>query len=178
MNSENIQTLFLSRLGEGLPAITPAFGVSLAEAGAVCFEDQGHSTGVELKVLGDFSTAFRVYWPEVTDQMLLCWNDREVTTEYGAYGIGILLIRELTDFSLIERSRKGTGFDFWLGHEDVLPFQNKARLEISGIRKGNDSLVKTRIQQKLKQTEQSNESFTAYIIVVEFSRPLSQVVKR
>jgi hypothetical protein len=178
MNSDNSRNLVLSTLGEGLPAITPAFGVSLAEAGAVCLEEQGHSNGVELKVYGEFIEAFKVYWPNVTDQMRLCWNDQEVTTEHGAYGIGILLIRDLTNFSIIERSRKGAGFDFWLGRGDGLPFQNKARLEISGIRKGDDSIVKARVQQKLKQTERSQGSFPAYIVVVEFSRPLSHVVKK
>jgi hypothetical protein len=178
MNSDNIRNLVLSTLGEGFPAITPSFGVALAEAGAVCLEDQGHSNGVELKVYGEFIEAFKVYWPNVTGQMRLCWNDREMTTEHGAYGIGILLIRDLTNFSIIERSRKGTGFDFWLGYEDELPFQNKARLEISGIRKGDDSMVKARVQQKLKQTERSQGSLPAYIVVVEFSRPLSHVVKK
>ncbi|MGH7595845.1 MAG: hypothetical protein ACREOI_05800 [bacterium] len=178
MNSDNICKLVLSTLGEGLPAITPAFGVALAEAGAVCLEEQGHFDGVELKVSGEFTEAFKVYWPNVTDQMRLCWNDQEVTTEHGAYGMGMLLIRDLTDFSIIERSRKGAGFDFWLGYEDELPFQNKARLEISGIRKGDDSTVKARVQQKLKQTERSKGMFPAYIVVVEFSKPLSHVVKR
>jgi len=178
MNPDNIQNLVLSTLGEGFPAITSSFGVALAEAGAVCLEDQGHSNGVELKVYGEFIEAFKVYWPNVTGQMRLCWNDYEVTTEYGAYGIAILLIHDLTALSIIERSRKGSGFDFWLGREDELPFQNKARLEISGIRKGDDRMVKTRIQQKLKQTERSKGSFPAYIVVVEFSKPLSHVVKR
>jgi hypothetical protein len=47
-----------------------------------------------------------------------------------------MLIRQLTQFTVIERSRKGTGFDYWLGSEDEageLPFQNKVRLEVSGI---------------------------------------------
>jgi len=178
MNSDNIRNLVLLTLGEGLPAITPSFGVALAEAGAVCLEEQSHSNGVELKVYGEFTDAFNVHWPDVTDQMRLCWNDYEVTTEYGAYGIAILLIRDLTGLSIIERSRKGSGFDFWLGYEDELPFQNKARLEISGIRKGDDSIVKARVHQKLKQTERSKGSFPAYIAVVEFSKPLSHVVKR
>jgi len=43
---------------------------------------------------------------------------------------------------VIERSRKGTGFDYWLGSADEvgeLPFQNKVRLEVSGIGKADDS---------------------------------------
>jgi hypothetical protein len=47
----------------------------------------------------------------------------------------ILLMRALTGYTVIERSRKGTGFDWWLGTEDNL-FQGKVRLEVSGILRG------------------------------------------
>ena len=150
MDSNKIRKIVLESLAEGLPAITPPFGASLAEAGAICFNDQGHSNGVELKVNGEFTEIFKVYWPTVTEQMRRCWNDAEVTTEHGAYGVAFLLIRSLTKFTIIERSRKGPGFDYWLGYEDELPFQNKARLEVSGIRNGDDNSVKARVRQKFK----------------------------
>ena len=43
-------------------------------------------------------------------------------------------------YTVIHRSRKGTGFDYWLGdekNEDELPLQSKARLEVSGIRRAD-----------------------------------------
>jgi hypothetical protein len=175
------QELVLTKLGEGLPAITPSFGAALAEACAVCLEDQGHLQGVKLTVNGDFRTTFRLYWQPVTQQMLRCWNDEEFTTEQAAYGIAFMLIRQLTEFTVIERSRKGTGFDYWLGSEDEageLPFQNKVRLEVSGIRKADDSRVRARIKQKIEQTNPSDGTFPAYIIIVEFSRPLSFIVEK
>ena len=129
-------------LNEGLRAITPAFGAVLAEACAICFSDQGHPMGVELKVQGSFDKRYRVYWPKVTEQMLNCYNDHEVTTEYAAVGIAVLLIRDLTGYTVIRRSAKSTGIDYWLGIEtdrtdDFLA--EKARLEVSGILKGNPS---------------------------------------
>lgn len=175
------QDLVLTRLGEGLPAITPSFGATLAEACAVCLEEQGHLQGVELIVNGDFTTTFRLYWQPVTEQMLRCWNDEEFTTEQAAYGIAFMLIRQLTEFTVIERSRKGTGFDYWLGSEDAageLPFQNKVRLEVSGIRKAEDSRIRARIKQKIEQTNPSDGKFPAYIIVVEFSRPQSFILEK
>jgi len=96
-------------------------------------------------------------------------------------GIAFMLIRQLTQFTVIERSRKGTGFDYWLGSEDEageLPFQNKVRLEVSGIRKADDSRVRARIKQKIEQTNPSDGEFPAYIIIVEFSRPLSFIVEK
>jgi hypothetical protein len=170
------------KLAEGLPAVTPAFGTALAEAGAICFEDGNHSQGVELKVDGTFTAKYSVYWQEVTDQMRRCWNDLEVTTEFAAYGIAFLLIRDLTEYTVIRRSRKGTGFDFWLGTEegeDDLHLENKARMEVSGIRKGDETLVKARVNQKLEQVKLSDRlGLPVFVVVVEFSQPLSQVVKK
>jgi len=41
--------LNLNELGEGLPAITPAFGRALAEAGGICLESEGHVEGEQLQ---------------------------------------------------------------------------------------------------------------------------------
>lgn len=75
------QKLVITDLAKGLPAITPSFGAALAEACAVCLEEQGHSPGVSIIVDRDFSTKFELYWQPVTEQMLRCWNDEEFTTE-------------------------------------------------------------------------------------------------
>ncbi len=173
--------LVLTDLAQGLPAITPAFGAVLAEACAVCLDEQGHSQGVEIRVSGEFNAKFKLRWQTVTSQMLRCWNDEEFTTEQAAYAIAFLIIRQLTNLTVIERSSKGTGFDYWLGTIDTqgaVPFQNKVRLEVSGIRKGDSSRVKARVKQKKKQTKPSDGKYPAYIVVIEFSTPLSFVVKK
>lgn len=152
-----------------------------AEACAVCLTDQGHSPGVEIKVQGDFSTIFKLYWQEVTDQMLRCWNDREYTTEQATYGIAFLIIQELTDYRIIQRSRKGTGFDYWLGKKSEsteLPFKKAVRLEVSGIRQGDDSRVRSRVKLKAEQVGSSDKALPAYIVVVEFSKPLAFIVRK
>lgn len=45
---------------------------------------------------------FKLYWQPVTEQMLRCWNDEEFTTEQAAYGIAFLIIRQLTDLTVID----------------------------------------------------------------------------
>jgi hypothetical protein len=174
-----VQVLNLQSLNQGLPAITPAFGAAIAEAGAICLTNEAHEPGVTLKVEGEFSTTFKLDWQPVTEQTRRCWNDEEYTTEQAAYGIAFLLILQLTKFTVIERSRKGTGFDYWLGIQDsftTLPFQRMARLEVSGIRKGNRAQINARVKQKTEQTRASDvQGLPAYIIVVEFSRPISAI---
>lgn len=175
------QKLASTDLAKGLPGITPSFGAALAEACAVCLEEQGHSQGVEIIIDGDFNAVFKLHWQPVNEQMLRCWNDEEFTTEQAAYGIAFLIVTKLTELTVIERSSKGTGFDYWLGTLDInqeLPFQNKARLEVSGIRKGDNNRIQARVKQKKEQTKLSDGYFPAYIVVVEFSTPLSFVAKK
>ncbi|MDB9307838.1 hypothetical protein PN471_04095 [Aphanizomenon sp. CS-733/32] len=90
----NSKELVITKLEQGLPAITPAFGATLAEACAVCLNNQGYIQGIELTVQGEFTAVFNLYWQEVTDQMLRCWNDSEYTTEQAAYGIAFLIVKK------------------------------------------------------------------------------------
>jgi hypothetical protein len=45
-HDRTMKCLNLAALHQGLPAITPAYGVTLAEAAAVCLNAQGHQSGV------------------------------------------------------------------------------------------------------------------------------------
>ncbi len=108
----------------------------MAEAASICLEDRGHEIAINLDVQGDYNKAFALHRMSTTDQMRRCHNDLQDATELGAYGVAILIIRNLTNLTVVERARKGTGFDYWLGDEDELPFQYKARLEVSGVLEG------------------------------------------
>ena len=182
MNKNEVNDLLLSKISECVPTFSEIECSYYAEAGAFCFEDQNHKQGVELKVNENFTAKFKVYWPDVTEEMHQYWTDPEYTTEHGACAVAFLLIPNLTDYTIKERSRKGTGFDYWLGKEEdetELPFQNKARLEVSGIRKGNAKLINTRVNKKLNQVKLSDSLLLpAFIVVVEFGTPLSYVVKK
>jgi hypothetical protein len=178
VEDEFCRDLVLDGLANNFPHLSEVGCKSLAEAAAVCLAESEHQKGVRMTVSGDFTETFNLYWPDVTDDMRRFWGDVEVTTENGAYGIACLLIRRLTPFTVIERARKGRGFDYWLGYDGDLLFQKKARLEVSGIGKGSSREVARRVKIKLKQTERSDGALPAYIVVVEFGTPTSQVVKK
>ena len=88
----------------------------------------------------------------------------------------------LTALTIIERSvkGKGLGFDFWLGslEDPGTLFQRKARLEVSGIRQGSDSLIQTRVNIKLEQIRPSDDVAPGYVSVVEFGTPKARIVKK
>ncbi|KJR43121.1 hypothetical protein MCHI_000980 [Candidatus Magnetoovum chiemensis] len=157
-DTQTIKLLDIDELSNGFPAITAAFGETLAEAGALCLESQGHTQGQRITINGDYSNEYLLHWQDVTDQIRRTYNDEEVATEYGAVGIAILLTNKETGLSPIKRSKKGTGFDYWIGKETDIPLQERARLEISGIRCGNDSAINTRVQIKKKQTDKSDRT--------------------
>ncbi len=172
--------LNLDDLGSGsIPAITPALGNMLAEAASVCLESQRHNQNVRLTVRGYIEGQYSLIWRPLTEQALRSWNDFEYTTEHGAIGIAVLLVDKEFSHTVIEASRRGTGFDYWLGDESNETFQRKARLEVSGIRQGHDSAVRRRVREKLRQTDMSDDLRNpAYVIVVEFGCPLAEVMEK
>ena len=97
-------------------------------------------------------------------------------------GIAALLLPHLTKLTVIERAVKGKGFgfDFWLGSIDDpdFLFQRKARLEVSGIRKGSDSIFQSRVKMKLEQIQPSDTLSPGYVCVVEFGTPRTRIVKK
>jgi hypothetical protein len=119
---------------------------------------------------------FEIRWElTINDAMVATWQDPGVATENGAYAIAIPLTCSLLSLTVVERSFKGTGFDWWLGEDDNL-FQGKYRLEVSGILKGGPTDVNQRVLMKKKQTDRSASTLLpAIVTVVEFSHPLARV---
>lgn len=181
VDSSQTLELSLNELNKGLPGLSPIWGQFLCEASTYCFQFHKHLNGVELKITGMSEKVLKVNWEsEATEQIKRAWNDEQDLTEFGACGIAILLILKLTNFTVIQRARKGSGIDYWLGYKDSdIPFQNSARLEVSGILTGDEKTIASRANQKLKQTEPSdNLSLPAFVAIVEFSKPQTYLVKK
>jgi len=168
----------VSVLGEGMTALTPAMGRVLAEAAAICLDHAGHTPKAVLVVLNDSEREFLLDWPPVSDQMRRTFADLQEATQFGACAVSIVLVKVMIGFEVLERSWIGTGFDYWVGNEgDGLPFDNMARLEVSGILNGNHTDVKSRVKQKVKQVSVSdNLKIPAIVSVVEFGKPIAKVV--
>lgn len=160
-----------------LPRDHPGIGNAMAQAGAICLESQNHSPGVALVVRGntDSPRIYRLNWTPTISRDNALWQPNDAT-EWGAAAVAILLAKNEAPYPAIEAAALGTGIDFWLGDDSNLDFQREARLEVSGIRSGSDAAIARRVSAKLTQTNQSDYSQTAaYVIVVEFSRPVAEV---
>jgi hypothetical protein len=175
------EILNLSDIKDGFPGITPILGATCYEACMVCLHRNNHADGVLLELHGDNKATISLVWEDhFDDQTDRAWQDQEYTTEHGAICISVMLIKKCTDYTIIERSRKSTGFDYWLGKKDEIPFQNSARLEISGIFKETEqNTIGKRLKIKKKQTNQSDETrLPAYISIIEFGKPQAIFAKK
>jgi hypothetical protein len=131
---------------------------------------------VKLRLDGMKDDVFQLEWSSVDEQQRLCYNDLQEATEWGACGVAILVVKELTGKVVIERSKKGPGFDYWLGEDDDdLLFYGKARLEISGLLSGSQGEISTRVKQKKNQIKASDHLAPGYVVVVEFGEPTAHV---
>lgn len=159
-----------------MPAVSVAAGEFYAQAAAVCLEVGKHKPGASLTVKQPAERKYCLTWQPADDQMRRTHNDHQDATKHGAYAVAFVLARELTEFQVVLQSRKGTGFDFWLGKDDPDLFH--ARLEVSGILQGDDQIIKQRVKEKKQQPAPSNKTkLPAYACVVEFSRPEAHFVK-
>ena len=115
--------------------LTNAVGVYYAQAASVCLQTKAHKPGVAIRVDGDFVSHPPLLWVEVGNDIVSYWGDLQEATEHGAYGLAVLLVVRLAEVVVLERSWKGTGFDFWLGPKGPTAplFQDKRCLEVSGI---------------------------------------------
>ena len=186
------------------PGVTAEKGAELAQAGAICLESRGHNQETPLAVRGDFDATYQLTWTPVTQQARRTWDDDDEATEDGAAGISTLLANREIGQMVVLRARKSsvgrpTGFDYWLGDDryddmteaerfvteslaDILADSSlvvRTRMEVSGIRNGNDAKIRARVGLKLNQMRRSDSfGLPAYAMVVEFGRPVAEIRKR
>ena len=181
---------------DDIPGVTREKGNSMAQAAAVCLEEQRHAQGVPFRVRGGIINSYDLVWTPVTEQARRTWYDLREATEEGAAGIAALLAELEIGYSVILRSRRNGGFDYWLGDSDTFEVSDaerkatselgdliqgenlvaRVRLEVSGILNGSDGIVTKRVRDKILQMDPSDHlGLPAYAIVVEFGRPLAEV---
>ena len=158
--------------------LSPELVAALAQAASVCFEHQGHSTGSVMEVDGDAAKRFAVLWDETTELTRRSWADLQEATEWGAASVAVALVPRLSGLTVVERSCKGTGFDYWLGAQDDngALFQKKGQLEVSGILSGSHGELGRRTREKVEQIDTYESPLAGIVVVVEFREPRSRVV--
>ncbi len=175
----------------GMPGLTVAFGQMYAEAAAVCLAHCGHVSGVGLSTRGVIERHYEVHWSAITEQINSSHYDIQEATESGASAIALFLARDLLELNALERSKKESGFDYWVGPDgaqmrhgpdgpEMLEGDGVYRLEITGTTVGTDSLVRSKLKQKKDQVNKyrkKHPGIGAYVCVVVFNYPESHLEK-
>ena len=173
--------LKLHTIGHDIEGISETFGAYMAECAAVCFDSQGHKSGVQLPYSDGEVTKYGVVeWAnEVNDALLNSHFDEKRTTDFGAMGVAVLLASHLTDYTIFITSESDNGYDFRLMKETIDGEYLDARLEISGIRKETpQNTVKSRLLVKEKQIlKRADKDAICYVSVIEFSKPEVKFIK-
>jgi hypothetical protein len=176
--SERDAVIRLDTSNHAFEALTPHYAAMACEAASYCFEQNRHPVPARAMLNGCDTPHAHFHWTSPPVQAAATYRDRDVAAEQGAYAVAIAVLNQLHGYKVVERSVKGTGFDFWVGTTTGgLPFQNKVRLEASGIFKGQSRVV-ARLKSKLKQMAPSDESGSGFAVVAEFGRPTVAVGKR
>lgn len=184
MTARVANQLTLEVLKAGMPGVTRPQAETHIEACMVCFKDRSHETGVAIALSGvPGNIALPVVWVgDVTRQVMRGHGDLQDATENGACAIAFLLIREFTEYTVVERTWKGPGFDYWTGFEDEGEDEviYCARLEVSGIKHSPDqAYYQRRIREKIEQTKVSDHlGYPAYVVVVDFGQPKAHMELR
>lgn len=155
-------------------------GYYFAEAASVSLDRQQHGMSVIFRVTGHIRSTCRIIRLPVDEPMRKFHGDERVAAEVGGYCLAFIILRETKNLYPVEKSRTGTGFDYWIGDKDDHLFQGKARLEVSSIlSENNNNKIKTRVQRKERQTRQSDcTGLPAYVVIVEYSKLVIHTSKR
>lgn len=175
------ETLNVVDIKDGLPGISKNSCAHYYEAFMVCMHRCQHEIGAILNLAGDSKKSLSLKWEDYfDDQIDRTWQDQIYCTDHAAVCLSALLVKKCTEYTIIQRARIGTGVDYWLGKEQDIPFQNSARLEISGIfQESATNTVDKRFNIKKKQTQSSDDtSLPVYISIVEFSNPKAILAKK
>lgn len=135
-----------------------------------------------------------ISWEQENQEDLEKGWDKKDAIEWGATMIALSLVAH-ENYRILQRAQslqpskeedeedeeEEGGFDYWLGNNSNNPdefdeFEDRVKLEISGILKGAEGKINARIRKKVKRLQESNcLNIEAIILVVEFSNPKAKI---
>lgn len=137
--------------------ISEAYGNMLEEALALAMHGVGHGSSAIFRLSswrGATEVTVDLPLPKSTTLSSL---GREEAIEWGASALSIGIIRQELGFEVVERSRGGQGFDYWLApkelQSDILALFKGSlwALEVSGLVSSRESATQARLRDKIQQ---------------------------
>ena len=157
--------------------LTKAVADSYSEAACVCLARHHRPpTDFDLDRSGTRTGATAV-WQPPDARTRGAWANETDATEAGAYAC-VLAAVELTDgLVAVRRAETRTGVDYYVAPHDASAddLEDCLRLEVSGVDRGLEQVVRQRLSDKLRQAAAGNSNLPALVGVVGFKSRLIAV---
>lgn len=168
------KVLKLNGLGERHPGVTLALGDAYAEAAAVCLSAHHQPPA---KITTQYKSEAHVCalsWTEPTAAVLRAHANEIDATELAAYAVSFAAVESLAGLVAVRRAETLTGADYYVAPIGADPddMESCVRMEVSGVAAGNETVVRARLRQKLRQTERGRSNLPALAVVIGFRERL------
>lgn len=155
------------------PGVTSAVCSAFSEAAEVCLY-RHHSpieTELEINCCGERNKR-RLQWNRPSEMALRAWHNKDDATRDGAYIVSLAVVDSELGLVALSRAETRTGADYYVGEPHAFDLESAYRLEVSGLDIGNESSVRRRLREKIKQTIRGNSNLPALASVVGFQEAL------
>jgi hypothetical protein len=164
-----------------MPGITPDYASVISACAGICLKHHDHETFVTLKLEGSRQANVAMTWREPVAAEIACYgqaSDPDVI-RWAAECVAIRVIAHVLGLHVVEKSWRGTGFDFWLVHSHVSQWtwSDLVRLEVSGILEDNEVELRRRLREKLAQMAPT-DPIMGYAAIVMFGALKVNVTER
>jgi hypothetical protein len=145
--------LQFANLSERHFGVTPGIAAAYAEAATVCLGRHHSSPQMVILQDGAADRQSTAEWQVPDERTLAGWGNRDDATEFGAYGVALASVELTRGMIAVRRAETRTGADYYLGRPGAPADDLEAslRLEVSGTDEGNETVIQSRLRQKLEQ---------------------------
>jgi hypothetical protein len=160
----------LQDMAERHLGLTEAVAAAYLEAAGVCLE-RHHAPPVEFEIEGaNGRSRASADWVKPDDRQAAAWANRDDTTELGAYACALAAVELTEGLFALRRAETRTGADYYVAPVgiEIDDLEDCLRLEVSGVDRGPETVVKQRLKAKLEQARRGASNLPAMAGVVGF----------
>ena len=172
-------TLPIRDMAERHTGLTEPIADSCAEAARVCL-DRHHQSPTDFDLdRGGARSGTIVEWQPPDARTRGAWANETDATEAGASACALAAV-ELTDgLVAVRRAETRTGADYYVAPPGASAddLEDCLRLEVSGVDRGPENIVRQRLNAKLRQAAAGNSNLPALAGVVGFKACLIAVAE-
>lgn len=150
-------------------ALTPSLAGACFEALCMCLSKHYESPQEFTLESDSIKKHVSIEWPIPTDRIRAAHNNDIDAKEAGAYALAISAVEYAMSLYAVRRTETLTGADYYVSTNPEPPedLEDCFRLEVSGT-DGEHASVRTRLKQKLEQTQKGTSNLPAIAAVVGY----------